>query len=146
MTTGWLRTPEIRWTAGIPFGVGVIVMLIRTFVNPLGGGAWWFSAVALIAFLVLFVRAMRMGVRISGERFRTRNLFRSHDVAITDVDRCELSGWWGGMGQVVLRDGSRLWLTGVQSRNFLTDRDPDRYSKPMIERLNELVANAQSTN
>jgi hypothetical protein len=144
MKTGWYRTPEIRWTSGVPFGVGVIIMLIRTLTSPSGNAAWWWSLVFLVLFLVLLVRVMRMGVQINLERFRTRNLFRSHDVAIAEVDHCELSGWWGGMGQVVLRDGSRLWLTGIQSRNFVTDRSPDRWSAPIIERLNELVANAQS--
>ena len=119
-------------------------MGIRALVDPLGSAGWWSALLFTGIFLVLFVRAVRVGVQVADGRFRTRNLLRSHNVGVQEIDHCELSGWWGGIGRAVRRDGSRLWLTGIQSRNFLTDRDPDRYSKPMIERLNKLVASTRS--
>lgn len=94
------------------------------------------------AFALAATRASTMGVRVSAEGIRVRNLLRTRDVGWD-----EIAGFSMGrttllpvVGMLELVDGSSIPISGIQPRNILFFPG-DRAAHQLVEQLNtELVA------
>jgi hypothetical protein len=75
-----------------------------------------FTGLLMIAFLIPALRYPRHGVVSTDSKIIIRNIFKTHTLRWDDVERFELTRYdpWPKVGVVILQDGGRIPMTGVQ--------------------------------
>jgi hypothetical protein len=77
----------------------------------------WLAVPFALIFVIPAVRYPGHGVAVTPTDFVIRNIFRTHTVPRSEVERFELTRYWRFwtlIGVAVLKDGRRIPMTGVQ--------------------------------
>lgn len=85
-----------------------------------GDSAGIVNVIFMVPFLLAALRFPLNGVVVTPNEVRIRNITRTHVVRWGEVDRFELGRYklWPQIGVVVLKDGRRIPMTGVQAVRY----------------------------